>query len=342
MLMTPHRLRPLAVPLVAVLALLLPACRSAPPSTGTVATATREALKTREGYLPGTDGMRLYYQLEGTGPEVLVFVQGGPGVDLREASPDFEVLTKGRTVIYYDHRGGGRSTLPEDASLLTNDALVEDLEAVRRHFGLERMDVVAFSFGPIVAGRYAAKYPERVRRLLLVGAVGPRRVPYSEQYGKALFGLATEAQRRRMMELFQTWETAEDPISLCREYWSITGPLLMSAEGRARKRAEDCVGTPESVRYGLTKTSPRVIASLGDWDLRGELAGVRATTLVIHGEGDLFPLEGAREWAASIPGARLLAVPGAGHAPHLERPDLFDPAVDTFLKGQWPGDARAP
>ena len=342
MSLTRHRLRPLAVPLLTLGLLLLAGCRSDSASTGSLGVATREALKTREGDLPGADGMRLHYQLEGTGPEVLVFVQGGPGGDLREESPDFEVLAKGRTVIYYDHRGGGRSTLPEDASLLTIDALVEDLEAVRRHFGLEQMDVVAFSFGPIIAGRYAAKYPERVRRLLLVGSVGPRRVPYSEQYGRALFGLATEPQRRRMVELFQQWETAEDPIALCREYWSITGPLLMSAEGRARKRSQSCMGTPESVRYGLTKTSPRVIASLGDRDLRQELGRVKATTLVIHGEGDLFPLEGAREWAASIPGARLLAIPQAGHAPHLERPDVFEPAVEAFLAGQWPEGAAVP
>jgi proline iminopeptidase len=330
-----QRFRSLAVPLLAAALWGLPACRSAQPATHT------EALKTREGSLPGAgSGVRLYYQLAGPGPEVLVFVQGGPGVDLREEAPDFEALTKGRTVIYYDHRGGGRSTLPEDESLLTIDALVEDLEAVRRHFGLERMDVAAFSFGPIVAGRYAAKYPERVRRLLLVGAVGPRRTPYSEQYGKALFERASEPQRRRMVELFQSWGTAEDPIALCREYWSITAPLLMTPEGRARKRSQHCVGTSESVRYGLTKTSPKVIASLGDWDLRQELGRVRATTLVIHGEQDLFPLEGAKEWAASIPGARLLAVPGAAHAPHLEAPDVFFPAVDTFLEGQWPEGAR--
>ncbi len=69
---------------------------------------------------------------------------------------------------------------------------------------------------------------------------------------------------------------------------------------------------------------------------------MKATTLVLHGEQDLFPLEGAREWAASIPGARLLTIPGAGHAPHLERPDLFFPAVDAFLAGGWPEGASAP
>jgi len=294
--------------------------------------ATSAALQSRQGYVEAAEGIRLFYRLEGNGPQVAVFVQGGPGVDLRDVAPDFEGLTRGRTVIHYDHRGGGRSTLPEDLSLLHIDRLVEDLEAVRKHFGLERMDVVASSFGPIVAGLYAARYPERVRRLVLVASVGPRRTPYTEQYGRELFSRLGEAERTRLMQIFQSMDKAEDPIALCREYWSLTGPLQVAdPEALSRQRSAVCSGTAESVRYGITRTSPRVLASLGDWDLRPELARVRAPTLVIHGEQDIFPLEGAREWAASIPGAKLLIVPGAGHAPHVERPGLVFPAVEAFL-----------
>ena len=294
--------------------------------------ASHAALQAREGYLEAAEGIRLFYQLEGSGPELAVFVQGGPGVDLRDVAPDFEGLTRGRTVIHYDHRGGGRSTLPQAPSLLHIDRLVEDLEAVRRHFGLERMNVVASSFGPIVAGLYAARYPERVQRLVLIASVGPRRTPYAEQYGRALFSRLGEAERARVMQIFQSMEKAEDPIALCREYWSLTGPLqVANHEALSRQRSAVCSGTAESVRYGITQTSPRVMASLGDWDLRPELARVRALTLVIHGEQDIFPLEGAREWAASIPGAKLLVVPGAGHAPHVERPERVFPAVDDFL-----------
>ncbi len=301
------------------------------------------AFQAREGHVEAAEGIRLFYQLEGSGPEVAVFVQGGPGVDLREVAPDFEQLTRGRTVIHYDHRGGGRSTLPQDLSQLHVDRLVEDLEAVRKHFGLERMDVVASSFGPIVAALYAARYPERVRRLVLIASVGPRRTPYAGQYGKALFSRLSEAERGRVVQLFQAMATAEDPVALCQEYWSLTGPLhLANREDWGRQRSQPCAGPAEAVRYGITRTSPRVMASLGDWDLRPELARVRAPTLVIHGEQDLFPVEGAREWAASIPGAKLLIVPDAGHAPHVERAELVFPAIEAFLSASAPPSPAGP
>jgi proline iminopeptidase len=329
-----RRRSPLPGGLLLVAGLLLTAChRQGPaPSSRTLA-----ALQQREGYVESADGIRLFYQLDGNGPEVVVFVQGGPGADLREIAPDFAELARGRTVIHYDHRGGGRSTLPSDTSLLHIDRLVEDLEAVRKHFGLERMDLVASSFGPIVAGLYAARHPERVRRMVLVASVGPRRLPYAEQYGRELFARLSEAERQRVMEIFQSLETAEDPVALCREYWRITGPLqVANREALSRQRSRSCAGTPESVRYGITKTSPRVLASLGDWDLRPELARIRAPTLVIHGEQDLFPLAGAREWAESIPGAKLLVIPGAGHAPHIEHPERVYPAIDAFLHKEAP------
>jgi pimeloyl-ACP methyl ester carboxylesterase len=67
------------------------------------------------------------------------------------------------------------------------------------------------------------------------------------------------------------------------------------------------------------------------------LSRVAATPrLVIHGQQDNTPLEGNREWVANQPHARLLLVPGAGHWPHYERPDVVIPAIDRFLDGEWP------
>ena len=70
------------------------------------------------------------------------------------------------------------------------------------------------------------------------------------------------------------------------------------------------------------------------------MAALKAPVLIIHGEADYLPLGGSRSWAAAMPNARLLVIPGAGHLPQGERPDIFFPAVETFLKGGWPADAR--
>jgi pimeloyl-ACP methyl ester carboxylesterase len=75
-----------------------------------------------------------------------------------------------------------------------------------------------------------------------------------------------------------------------------------------------------------------------DW--RPSLATLQVPTLVIHGTEDLIPVAAAQDWAATMPLARLLTIPGVGHFPHLEDPDTYFPAVDTFLAGTWPEGAK--
>ncbi|HVR42359.1 MAG TPA: alpha/beta fold hydrolase [Thermoanaerobaculia bacterium] len=101
-----------------------------------------------EGFLEGAGGARIFYRVVGTGAETAVAVHGGPGAGMNAFFSDLLPLAAGYRVIFYDQRGGGRSDLPADTALLDARHHVEDLEAVRRHFGLERMSVVAHSFGP--------------------------------------------------------------------------------------------------------------------------------------------------------------------------------------------------
>jgi proline iminopeptidase len=77
-------------------------------------------------------------------------------------------------------------------------------------------------------------------------------------------------------------------------------------------------------------------ASLGDWNRRASLSGAVVPTLLIHGDRDPLPIESAREWAASMPNARLLELKGIGHFPYVESPAAFFAAVDRFLSGDWP------
>lgn len=102
-----------------------------------------------DGYLVGSGAVRIF-----------VAIHGGPGGDMDNIAPDLERLGTGHVVIYYDQRGGGRSELPADTTLLDARYFVEDLDAVRRHFGLTRMNLLAHSFGPVLAARYAQVYPD--------------------------------------------------------------------------------------------------------------------------------------------------------------------------------------
>ena len=71
------------------------------------------------------------------------------------------------------------------------------------------------------------------------------------------------------------------------------------------------------------------------------MISAQAPALVIHGAEDLIPVGASREWTATLPDAQLLIIPGSGHFPHLETPDLYFSAVDRFLNGEWPEGTEA-
>ena len=87
------------------------------------------------------------------------------------------------------------------------------------------------------------------------------------------------------------------------------------------------------------------LARTASWPVRAiyrrEARTLATPRLVIQGERDFIPMNGSREWVAGNPNARLFVIPAVGHFPHVEAPETFFPAVETFLRGGWPEGAVA-
>ncbi|MEO7363824.1 MAG: alpha/beta fold hydrolase, partial [Gemmatimonadaceae bacterium] len=96
-------------------------------------------------------------------------------MDLESIAGDFAPLGLKHVVIFYDQRGAGRSTLPSDTTTLNATQQIVDLEAVRVHFGINKLTLIAHSYGPLLAATYAIAHPDHMRRLILFGPVPPRR-----------------------------------------------------------------------------------------------------------------------------------------------------------------------
>ncbi|MGH7566563.1 MAG: alpha/beta fold hydrolase, partial [Gemmatimonadota bacterium] len=82
-----------------------------------------------------------------------------------------------------------------------------------------------------------------------------------------------------------------------------------------------------------------LLGSFGEYDWLPAMRELSVPRLVIHGQEDGIPVEGAHAWAAGFPTARLIVLSPAGHFPFLEQPAAFFPAVDRFLDGEWPEEA---
>ncbi|MEA2325691.1 MAG: proline iminopeptidase [Thermoanaerobaculia bacterium] len=284
------------------------------------------------------DGVRLWYSDTGKGSPIIV-IHGGPGMDHDSLSADLAPLRARHRLLEYDQRGGGRSTLPADVALLTIDHHVADLEALRKHLGLEKVTLLAHSFGPAIAARYAIRYPDRIERMIFLSPIPPVKGKFFEEYGATLTTRLTPDQLKRAGELQKALDSA-DATTACREYWSImTPPRLAKSVPVSVVKSDLCAAPPEAIRFGMTKTNPATFGSLGDWNWTSELARVKAPVMIIHGEEDAIPMAMVSNWVTALPNARILRLPHTGHFPHAEQPAIVFRAIEEFLKGGWPKGA---
>lgn len=286
----------------------------------------------REGFVAVGGGVRLYYRVLGSGPDTAIVVHGGPGAGMNSVLADFRPLSSDLTLIFYDQRGGGRSTLPADTTQLDARYHVADLDAVRAYFGLERLQIIAHSFGAIVVARYAEMYPDRVERIVLHGATGPVRAEAARVAQAAPANPDTALSRRSSALLGELLDgSAADPVGTCRR-WEEIGRRLATRNGETTEWSGTvCDAPPEAVRYYFRYTAQLSPRTFGDWDFTTQLAQVRAPVLVVAGEGDSLALAAQRRWAESYPNGQLFTVPAVGKAAIAEDPDRVVSAIASFL-----------
>lgn len=323
--------------LAAGLVYLSAACGA--PDRGSDAQGASEP-ETRQGFVEAEQDVQLFYRLVGTGPDTMVVIHGGPGFSMDYFMADLEPLGDRLTLIFYDQRGAGRSSLVSDSSHLAVSWFVEDLDAIRSHFGLGRLSILGHSWGAAVAALYAMQYPDRVDRLLLVGGLPLRQEPLSTGFER-MQANRDSSEIRQMEELFEARLADPGDVEACRAYYVLWFRPFFGNPGAAdRSRGDFCAGTVEARRNKMENVDRFTMASLGDWDWRDSVRDVTAPILVVHGTADPIPAVAAREWAATLPNARLLLLDGVGHFPYLEAPDQFFPAVREFGAGSWPAGAQ--
>jgi len=275
------------------------------------------------------DGRRLVYQRMGSGP-VLVCHPGGPGFSSLEFG-DLAGLWQRFTLMLLNPRGTGGSGRPADPRAYQIDHYVSDLEELRVHLELEKMMLLGFSHGGVVAQAYAAGHPGQVGRLVLASTL-------------ARFGAEQEAVMREGMEKRsgQPWYVdalaaieaeQEGRFSSDEELAELVFremPMYFAHFGAAEAGYVDMLKTEAPNADTLRLFNKEIV---GTFDLRGKLGSISAPTLVIAGEDDFIcgPLC-ADEIAAGIKGSRKVIVGDSGHMIFVEQPEIFETEVAEFLE----------
>jgi proline iminopeptidase len=264
-------------------------------------------------------GVALFERRVGSGP-VTVVLHGGPGAHHDYLLPGFDALATGRTLVYYDQRGGGRSAVPREVPVGWREQ-VADLEALRQAWGLERLTLAGYSWGGLLSLLYATEHPDRVDRLALVSPAPAWRAARADfERRLAVRTMAPELQAERAA-LRASGLRDRDPDAYQRRVFEL------SVAGYFHDPARAAGLTPFRV---TGRTQQEVWDSLGDYDLRPALVTLRLPAIVLHGDDDPIPADSARVLAETI-GAPLHLLPRCGHVPYVEAFEEFRRLLDGFL-----------
>jgi len=283
------------------------------------------AVRTQEGFAPVAGG-ELYFRQVGDG-RPLVVIHGGPDFDHTYLLPDFDRLSSGFRLVYYDQRGRGRWRGKVDLDQIHIDTYVADLEALRRHLGLDTMAVVGHSWGAIIALHYALRHPDRTSHVVLINSA-----PASHA---DLLLMRTQRLRRHSMHkdrltALMPGYARGDPDAVADYYRIDFGTTFRRIEDVQRLNLKWSRRDIQRGRAIEKRLSQGLIWSEG-YSLLPALAAVRAPTLVIHGDYDFIPIECAEHIVEAIPGARFAVIPDSGHFSYIDAPDQVRHALDRFF-----------
>jgi pimeloyl-ACP methyl ester carboxylesterase len=261
-------------------------------------------------YATAEDGVRIAFWTLGEGkPLVSMPTMPVSHIQLEWLIPEwrhyYTRIAEKRLLLRYDARGTGLSERHVSGYCL--DSLVLDLKAVADHLGLERFDLCAPWHLGCGAVAFAARYPERVSRLVLWSC-----------YARGLDFHALAQSRGIMAVLDSDWELYCQTVAHGMVGWSgeNLGPRLVTL----------------MMESNTQETTRALAAAIPRFDVTGLLAQVRASTLVLHRrQVPWLEVELVERLASGIPGARLVLLEGSSALPFTEDSETVVTLIDEFL-----------
>jgi pimeloyl-ACP methyl ester carboxylesterase len=250
-----------------------------------------------QGHYADINGLKLYYEIHGAG-RPLILLHGGLGA-LEMFGPNLTSLAQGHKVIALDLQGHGRTA--DIDRPISVELMADDVAALIRYLKLDRPDVMGYSLGGGVALQTAIRHPELVGRLVLVSTPIRRNAFYPEILSQQGQVTAAAAEMMKQTPMYQLYSSiAPRPQDF---------PRLLGKMGDAMK---------------------------ADFDLSAQVASIKATTLIVAADADIFPpahavevfglLGGGKKdggWDGSgRPKSRLAILPGLTHYTIFSAPAL--------------------
>ena len=270
------------------------------------------------------NGTRLFYETVGSGPP-LMFMHGGLGFDHTYFRPWVDSLADDYTLIFYDHRGNGRSERPANLDDVYHSTWADDGDALREHLGIDKITLLGHSYGGLLAQHYALRHQEHLSGLIL-GTTYPA-WDYTDVILEKARAKGTPEQVRAIEQQFFTHVANDEDME---EMAAAIGALYFHDMDSEAAKAEN----PNAV-YSAAGYNRGFIDIHAQHDVVDRLGEITVPTLVLCGADDFVtPYEqgpGRLHWG--IPGSKFVMFEHSAHMLFMEENEKFLRVLREFLAG---------
>lgn len=285
-------------------------------------------LETSVGYVPTSDALSLYYTIVGSGNDTILVVHGGPynsGYLLSDLTP----LAAHHTLLFYDQRSAGYSTYVSDTAKLNMSKYIADIEAVRKHFNINKINFLGHSKGALLAGNYAVTYPQHIKSLMLIN---PAPLTDWKNNYTSKQDSATNLILKQNAKKYAN--SPADSTQSCWGLYALGARNYFPSPVHARRMWGDVCNSLQANM--LNPNTGYMSHTLNQRNIISKLSHIVAPVLVLAGDQDMKPIGAFEEWKKSLPNSAIVKFHGSGHFPHIDDPDLFFAAIEQFMTGKFP------
>jgi proline iminopeptidase len=270
-----------------------------------------------------SNGLKLTYETQGSGDEVVIVVHGGAGLPHEYFHPMLYNLSRYTKLVFFDRRADMLSATSGHGMASVSE-LSDDVDALRKTLGLEKVTLLGHSFGATIALNYALRHPANVKRLILVSAAASVENPYEGE--KRILKVLSKAE----MAAYRSSEGgsgATKPCERVRRRYSVLYPHYFH-----KLVPYEFDRGVYTVYFDALSKKEALAADSSGLDVRARLGGINVPTLVVAGRHDVVtPPDQSSDLAKGLPQSRLVVLEHSGHFPFFEENYLFTEWVRQFM-----------
>ncbi len=281
----------------------------------------------RDGYVTVNDSLRLYYEFFGNGKDTVVISDG------QFISQYLQNYNGKLTLLVFDVRDRGKSSSFKSDIRISIEDNLEDVEAIRKHFKIQKINLLGWSYMGAMTAMYASSYPNNVKSIVLMSPMS-----ISKKSNAKLVTKSTDlsSYKNELNDFIAKGGRESNPAEFSRLFWkNMLAPSIHDLN-KLNSFVERIPNIDNESPRNVRSNVGTIFKKLGDWDFTDIASKIQCRTLIIFGTSDTIPVENSLEWTSSIPKSRYLEFTESGHLLFAEETSKWTSTIEKFFNGQWP------